>query len=123
MLERPLAKLCALLGRETALEGIAQDLRGGLRRLRRERSVGVAAVLTLGLTVGLATAVYSVANSILLHPFPYEHSERLLAVWKATPEVDFFPLPVPELLDVKSMEDSGSSSTSHGRAADDREGV
>ena len=123
MLERLPAKLCALLDRDTALEGIAQDLRCGLRRLRRERSVGVAAVLTLGLTVGMATAVYSVANSILLHPFPYEHSERLLAVWKATPEVDFFPLPVPELLDVKSEKDSSSSSTSHGRATDGRERV
>ena len=71
----------------------------------------VAALLTLGLTIGLATSVSSVAHSILLRPFPYAQARRLVAVWKASPQIDFYPLPVPEVSDIKtratSVEDIG----------------
>jgi predicted permease len=95
----------------TVLDSVAQDLRYGLRHFRRERGVVVAALLTLGLTIGLATSVYSVARSVLLRPFPYAATDRLVAVWKASPQIDFCPLPVPEVLDIKaraaSVEDIG----------------
>lgn len=94
-------RLAATDVRHTPLDSVAQDLRHGARRFNRQRGTGLAAVVTLALTVGLATAVYSVAHSVLLQPFPYEHADRLLSVWKATPEVDFFPLPIPEVLDLR----------------------
>lgn len=87
--------------RGSMFDSLGQDLRYGIRRLRRGRSVALPAILTVALAVGLATAVWSVARAILLRPFPYPQSDRLLAVWKATPEIDFFPLAVPELLDVQ----------------------
>jgi putative ABC transport system permease protein len=85
----------------TISDSVLQDLSYGARRLLRRRSAALPAVLTVALAVGLGTAVWSVARAILIRPFAYAQPDRLLAVWKATPEIDFFPLSVPELFDVK----------------------
>ena len=88
--------------RTTIFDRRGQDLRYALRRMRREPGYAAAAIVTIGLAVGLATTVYSVAASVLLRPFPYGDPERLVTVWKTSESIDFFPLPVPELLDIKN---------------------
>jgi hypothetical protein len=52
------------------LDSLAQDLRYALRRLAREPAFAAAAILTIGLAVGLNTAIFSVANAVLLRPLP-----------------------------------------------------
>ena len=88
--------------RATIFDRLAQDVSYALRRMRREPGFAATAIVTIGLAVGLATTIYSMAESVLLRPFPYGDPERLVMVWRTNESIDFFPLPLPELLDVKN---------------------
>ncbi len=57
-----------------------QDLRFGLRTLRKSPGFALTALLTLGLGIGSVTSVFSVVNSVLLKPFAFYDPERLLVV-------------------------------------------
>lgn len=54
-----------------------QDVRFGIRSLRKDYGFLVACVTALGLGIGSATAIFSVIDSVMLHPFPYTNSERI----------------------------------------------
>lgn len=62
-----------------ALDILWQDLRFTLRSLRRDHGFAIVAVLILGLGIGANVAVFSVVNTILLRPLPFENSQEL--VW------------------------------------------
>ncbi len=61
-------------------EGLLQDVRFGLRILRRDPGFTTVVVLALALGIGGATAIYSVVNSTLLNPFPGPDSARLIQI-------------------------------------------
>ena len=63
------------------VDTVLQDLQVGLRGLRRARGFAVAAVLTLALGIGLSTAVFSVANTLLLTTLPVRDQSRVVVVW------------------------------------------
>ena len=60
--------------------GFAQDLRYGLRILRRNLGFTLVAALTLALGIGANTAIFSVADAFLLKPLPFPNLGRLAAV-------------------------------------------
>lgn len=59
---------------------IAQDLRYALRQLRKSPGFAFTVVLTLALSVGVATAVFCVVDSVILRPLPYAHPERIVNI-------------------------------------------
>lgn len=59
-------------------ERMLQDVRFGLRALRRSPSFTLVAVLTLGLSVGAATAMYAVVDGVVLRPLAYPRPEQLV---------------------------------------------
>jgi len=62
------------------LERLLQDIRFAGRMLRRSPSFAAVAVLTLTLGIGVNVAVFAVANAVLLRPFPYPQSDRLVVL-------------------------------------------
>ena len=63
------------------LEQCAQDVRYGLRLLRRRPGFTLAAVLTLALGIGPNIAMFSVVRDALLRPLPYPSADDLVVVW------------------------------------------
>src|SRR5262245_30626193 len=70
------------------------DIGYALRQLRRAPGFAVAAIATLALGLGANTAVFSVAQAILLRPLPYPHSDRLVMVWDQLQKMGVRQLPL-----------------------------
>ncbi|HMD32721.1 MAG TPA: ABC transporter permease, partial [Candidatus Acidoferrales bacterium] len=62
------------------LETLVQDVRHGLRMLRRNAGFTTVAVLTLALGIGANTAVLSVANAVLWRSLPFPNSSQLVRI-------------------------------------------
>ena len=64
----------------TSLETLWQDLRYGLRMLRKDLGFTAVAVLTLALGIGANTAIFSLGNVFMFRPLPVKDAERLAVV-------------------------------------------
>jgi putative ABC transport system permease protein len=76
---------CRDVGAARFVETLIQDLRYGLRQLRRNLGFTAVAVVTLALGIGTNTAIFSVVNAVVLRPLPYSHSDRLVWITESIP--------------------------------------
>src|SRR5919112_3163902 len=57
-----------------------QDLRYGVRTLRKQPGFTLVAVMTLALGIGASTTIFSAVNPILFESLPYPQADRLVSV-------------------------------------------
>jgi putative ABC transport system permease protein len=85
------------------VETLWQDLRYGLRTLRKSPGFAMAAALTLALGIGANTAIFSVVYGVLLEPLPYHDPARLILLNETTPKVGMVSVSDPNFLDWRSQ--------------------
>jgi putative ABC transport system permease protein len=60
---------------------LGKDLQYAFRQLHRNRGFATVAILTIALGIGANTAIFRVADAVLLRPLPYPKSGQLVLVW------------------------------------------
>ncbi len=72
---------------------VLHDARYAIRLIRQRPGFTGVAVLTLGIGVGAATAIFTVVNAVLLTPLPFPDSDRLVDVRIVAQDGEVYPLP------------------------------
>jgi putative ABC transport system permease protein len=87
----------------TIFESLWQDVRCGLRMLRKNAGFAVVAIVTLALGIGANTAIFSVIHGVLLSPLPYSDPDRIVLVLESNPSRGFpqFSVSPPNYIDWK----------------------
>jgi predicted permease len=93
------------------MRSLFNDVRFAVRTLRKQPGFAGIAIVTLALGIGANTAVFSVLNSVVLSPLPYEQPQQLVRLYEATMEEPGMRnfLTVPDVVDVR--EDLGAFSS------------
>ena len=66
------------------LDVLGRDVRFGLRVLRRTPAFTITSIVTLALVIGACTAVFSLADALLIRPLPYPAPDRLAFIERMT---------------------------------------
>src|SRR5438874_13807435 len=77
-----------------------QDLRYAVRTLAKRPALATAIVLTIGLGLGAAAAIFTASDAALVQPLPYAEPERLVHLWELRSGTDErSPTSYPTFLD------------------------
>jgi putative ABC transport system permease protein len=68
------------------LDTLWQDVRYGVRQLIANPMVSMVLVVTLGVGIGAAVAIFSVVNAVLIEPLPFKAPDRMVFLWETLRE-------------------------------------
>jgi predicted permease len=91
------------------LDILRQDVRYGVRALRRTPSFSLTAIAVAAIGIGANTAVFSVTDFVLLRPLPFRDPDRLVKIWERTPGYPRLELSPENYRDWKRLSNSFSS--------------
>src|SRR5882672_9332280 len=88
------------------LRDVADDARYGMRMLLKNPGFAIVAVLSLALGIGATTAMFSVIYGVLVNPFPYANTDRMvnLTVYETRGNPLFIHLNGPQLQQLRQAE-------------------
>jgi putative ABC transport system permease protein len=81
------------------MSSILLDVRFLLRQLQRSPGFFATLIAVLVAGVGATTAMFSIAESLVLRPLPFDHPEELTMVWRTDPRVPRGPTSIANFLD------------------------
>lgn len=92
------------------MSAVLADFAYAFRAFLKKPAFALTAILTLGLGIGAAAAIFSVINAVLLRPLPYEDPQRLVHVANdlRARQVQDFPWPAPDFHDLRTTTTSFS---------------
>jgi predicted permease len=93
---------CRDMRRTQYLENSLQDLRYAVRMLGKSPAFALVIVLTLALSIGANSAIFSVIDGVLLKPLPYPQAERIARVFYRSAEYAKFPMNPWDFLDFRA---------------------
>jgi len=92
-----------------SFESVWQDLRYAARQLASNPGFTAVITLTLALSIGANSAIFSVIEGVLLKPLPYPHSEQIVRLFLSSAEYPKFPLNPFDFLDFRARNKSFES--------------
>ncbi len=81
------------------METLFQDLRYGIRQLRKSSGFAAVAIITLALGIGVNTIIFSVVNGVLLSPLPFTAPDQLVTLHENKPNFEGGSLSYPNFRD------------------------
>ncbi len=93
----------------SVIETTIEDAKYALRQLWANPTFALVMVLTLALSIGANSAIFSVINGVLLKSLPYPHAERLTRFFLSSADFPKFPLNPFDFLDFRARNRSFES--------------
>jgi predicted permease len=107
---------CRDMRRTEFIENFWRDLRYGFRMLGANPGFTAIIVLTLALSIGANTAIFSVIDGVLLRPLPYPEPARLVRLFFHSSNYPKFPLNPFDFRDFRTRNRSFESLAAYGRS-------
>ena len=85
------------------LDQLRQDLLYAIRILGRNRGFTAVAVTTLALGIGANTAIFSIVDTVVFRPLPYEDAGRLVKIWGSGSAEPIDNVSFPDFVDIRDQ--------------------